>query len=39
MVLRVMKEIEAVVKFNSKHPYPELNWRKCLIESYKYPNT
>ncbi|CAD8182259.1 unnamed protein product [Paramecium pentaurelia] len=25
MVLRVMKEIEAVVKFNSKHPYPELN--------------
>lgn len=28
MVLRVMKEIEAVVKFNSKHPYPELNWRE-----------
>ncbi|CAK85678.1 unnamed protein product (macronuclear) [Paramecium tetraurelia] len=25
MVLRVMKEIEAAVKFNSQHPYPELN--------------
>ncbi|CAD8092541.1 unnamed protein product [Paramecium sonneborni] len=25
MVLRVMKEIEAAVKFNLKHPYPDLN--------------
>ncbi|CAD8088821.1 unnamed protein product [Paramecium sonneborni] len=25
MVLRVMKEIETAVKFNSKHPYPDLN--------------